>query len=270
MKQLAILLLSTIFMQCQPPKKELMPETDFYISEHSITYKKQELPFGKSVAEWVKIFGKYDRANPHLDKKGIIRRNYIWDGLGIAIEEHGEDEEKKIVPDFYIFFMNLDSPLGQMGKLEEAKGRVSVAYIKDKDKKTGWFTSDADYADMEKRNTTGSEAPKNFIYPFKIYSKSLNIEGAEVKAGMKVSDINKKREEADLPVIKYYDADLNSKHEDGSTTTLSNGYFTTFNGFLTPEEQAKAVFYNIMYRQTEGEIEYIRIVHDKGQEYYKY
>jgi hypothetical protein len=51
---------------------------------------------------------------------------------------------------------------------------------------------------------------------------------------------------------------------------LSNGYFTTFNGFLTPDEQAKADFYNIMYRQTEGEIEYIRIVHDKGQEYYKY
>ncbi|TRX36229.1 hypothetical protein FNW52_09390 [Flavobacterium sp. ZT3R18] len=63
---------------------------------------------------------------------------------------------------------------------------------------------------------------------------------------------------------------MNNKHEDGSTTTLLNGYFTTFNGFSNPEEQAKADFYNIMYRQTEGEIEYIRIVHDKGQEYFKF
>ncbi|WP_269236337.1 hypothetical protein [Flavobacterium flavigenum] len=259
MKQLAIILLSTILMQCQTPKKELMPGTEFYISEHSITYRNNELPFGKPIAEWIKVFGKYDR---------IFQTTiYIWDDLGIYVSE---SEKNTDIDELHIFFMNLDSPLGQMGKLEEAKGRVSVAFIKEKDKKTGWFTSDADYADMEKSETVGSEAPKNFIYPFKIYSKSLNIEGAEVKAGMKVSDINKKREEADLPVIKYYDADLNSNHEDGSTTTLSNGYFTTFNGFLTPDEQAKADFYNIMYRQTEGEIEYIRIVHDKGQEYYKY
>ncbi|WP_281632008.1 hypothetical protein [Flavobacterium luteolum] len=247
-----------------------MPETDFYISEHNITYKKQELPFGKPVTEWVKVFGKYDRVNPPLGKEGVVRRDYIWDNLGLAVEEHGEDGKKKIIPDFYIFFMNLDSPLGQMGKLKEAKGRVSVAFIKEKDKRTGWFTSDADYVEMEKRITIGSDAPQNFIYPFKIYSKSLNIEGAEVKEGMKVSDINKKRMAADLPVIKYWDADMNNKHEDGSTTTLSNGYFTSFNGFSSPEEQTKADFYNIMYRQTEGEIEYIHIVHDKGQEYFKF
>ena len=262
MKQLAILLLSTIFMQCQTPKKEFMPETGFYISKHSITYKNQKLPFGKPIAEWVKIFGKYDRTIPY--------ERYVWDSLGISINSTQKNSE---IDEFFIFFMNLESPLGQMGKLQEAKGRVSVAFIKDKDKNVDLYDEDykkEKYERIEKRNTIGSEAPKNFIYPFKIYSKSLNIEGAEVKAGMKVSDINKKREAADLPVIKYYDADLNSKHEDGSTTTLSNGYFTTFNGFLTPEEQAKADFYNIMYRQTEGEIEYIRIVNDKGQEYFKF
>lgn len=262
MKQLVILLLSTVLMQCQTPKKELMLKTDFYISEHSITYKNKELPFGKPVAEWIKVFGKYDR---------IFQTTvYIWDDLGIYISE---SEKNTDINELHIFFMNLDSPLGQRGKLEEAKGRVSVAFIKEKDKNVDLYEADykkEKYERIEKRNTTGSEAPKNFIYPFKIYSKSLNIEGAEVKAGMKVSDINKKRAAADLPVIKYYDADLNSKHEDGSTTTLSNGYFTTFNGFLTPEEQAKADFYNIMYRQTEGEIEYIRIVHDKGQEYFKF
>jgi hypothetical protein len=259
MKQFAILIFSSILMHCQTSKKEPMPETDFYISEHTITYKKQELPFGKPVAEWVKIFGKYNR----LYQTSV----YIWDDLGVYVSE---SDKNSTIDELHIFFMNLDSPLGQMGKLEEAKGRVSVAFIKEKDKKTGWFTSDKDYADMEKRVTIGSDAPQNFIYPFKIYTKSLNIEGAEVKEGMKVSDINKKRAAADLPAIKYYDADMNNKHEDGSTTTLSNGYFTTFNGFDNDEERAKADFYNIMYRQTEGEIEYIRIVHDKGQEYFKF
>lgn len=39
MKQLAILVLSSILVQCQTSKNEPMPRTDFYISEHSITYK---------------------------------------------------------------------------------------------------------------------------------------------------------------------------------------------------------------------------------------
>jgi hypothetical protein len=263
MKLLAISILSSIIVQCQTSKKEPMLETDFYIREHTITYKNQELPFGKPVAEWIKIFGKYNRV--------YQTSVYIWDDLGIYVSESEKDNS---IDELHIFFMNLDSPLGQMGKLEEAKARVSVAFIKEKDKNIDWrFDDDSKkekYESIEERNTTGSDAPKNFIYPFKIYTKSLNIEGAEVKEGMKVSDINKKRVVADLPVIKYYDADMNNKHEDGSTTTLSNGYFTTFNGFSNPEEQAKADFYNIMYRQTEGEIEYIRIVHDKGQEYFKF
>lgn len=270
MKQIVIVILSSIMVQCQTSKKEPMPETDFYISEHSITYKKQELPFGKPVGEWVKIFGKYTRVNPPLGEKGIIRRDYIWDNLGLAVEEHGEDGEKKIVPDFYIFFMNLDSPLGQMGKLKEARGRETLESIRKRNDYSEFYNDKEIIEQINKDLTTGSGAPQNFIYPFKIYSKSLNIEGAEVKEGMKVPDINKKRIVADLPVIKYWDADMNNKHEDGSTTTLSNGYFTIFNGFDNAEERAKANFYNIMYRQTEGEIEYIRIVHDTGQEYFMF
>ncbi len=249
-------------MQCQTSKKELMPENDIYISEHSITYKSQELPFGKPVSEWVNVFGKYSRV--------YQTSVYIWDDLGIYVSESDKDNS---IDELHIFFMNLDSPLGQMGKLEQAKGRMSVKFLKERNHKDGWFPEKTDpefYMDMLNEEKNGHKAPKKFIYPFKIYSKSLNIEGAEVKAGMKVSDINKKRETADLPVIKYYDADMNSKNEDGSLTTLSNGYFTTFNGFDNDEERSKADFYNIMYRQTEGEIEYIRIVHDKGQEYYKY
>jgi hypothetical protein len=259
MKQFAILILSSILMQCQTSKKETMPQTDFYISEHSISYKSKELPFGKSVAEWVKIFGKYDR---------IFQTTvYIWDDLGIYVSE---SDKNNSIDELHIFFMNLDSPLGQMGKLEEAKGRETLESIRKRNDYSELYNDKEIIEKINEDLNTGSGAPQNFIYPFKIYSKSLNIEGAEVKAGMKVTDINKKRLAVDLPVIKYYDADMNSKNEDGSLTTLSNGYFTTFNGFDNDEERSKADFYNIMYRQTEGEIEYIRIVHDKGQEYYKY
>ncbi len=44
-------------------QKEPMPTTDFYISEQKITYKGQDLPFGKPIEEWVKIFGNYDTQN---------------------------------------------------------------------------------------------------------------------------------------------------------------------------------------------------------------
>lgn len=221
-------------MQCQTSKKETMPQTDFYISEHSISYKSKELPFGKSVAEWVKIFGKYDR---------IFQTTvYIWDDLGIYVSE---SEQNTDINELQIFFTNLDSPLGQMGKLNEAKDRMSMKFVKERNHKDGWFPEKTDpdfYTSMLEDEINGSEAPQNFIYPFKIYSKFLNIEGAEVKAGMKVTDINKKRLAVDLTVIKYYDADMNSKNEDGSLTTLSNGYFTTFNGFDMKKNNQMPIF----------------------------
>jgi hypothetical protein len=258
MKYSLILILSSILLQCQNPKSNIST-TDFYISEHTITYKNQELPFGKPVAEWIKVFGKYNRV--------YQTSVYIWDDLGIYVSESDKNSN---IDELHIFFMNLDSPLGQMGKLEQAKGRETLESIRKRNDYSELYNDKEIIKEINNNLTTGSDAPQNFIYPFKIYSKSLNIEGVEVKEGMKVSDINKKRTAANLPVIKYYDADMNSKHEDGSVTTLSNGYFTTFNGFDNDEERSKADFYNIMYRQTEGEIEYIRIVHDRGQEYFKF
>jgi hypothetical protein len=135
MRYFLLLFLGLMLLQYQTSKKEPMLGTNFYINVHTITYKNKELPFGKPVEECVKIFGKYDRVNPLLGQNVVIRRDYIWDTLRLALEEHGEDAGKKMVAIFYIFFMNLDNPLGQMGKLEQATGRVSVAFIKGKHKK---------------------------------------------------------------------------------------------------------------------------------------
>lgn len=245
MKQIIILLLlSSILLQCQT-KKEPMPATDFYISEQKITYKGQDLPFGKPVEEWVKIFGKYDRVLPPLGKDGIVRRNYIWDSIGIMIEEHGSDKEVKSIPNFYIFFMNLESPLAKEGVLDFAEG-----YYMNTDKDS-----------------------KNYEYPFTIYKKPLNIEGAEVKNGMKILDINQERKSRDLEPISYIDANMNGKVEE-EPEEQANGYFSNYGAKNNPQQQRregeKKNFYHIMFRQTSGEVEYIRIVQDKGQEYFKY
>ncbi|WP_315047155.1 hypothetical protein [Capnocytophaga sputigena] len=55
-----------------------MINTDFQITECSALYKGKPLPFGKPIEEWEKIFGKVSRK-----KYECV---YIWDDLGIAIE----------------------------------------------------------------------------------------------------------------------------------------------------------------------------------------
>ncbi|MEA9412110.1 hypothetical protein SHI72_04140 [Flavobacterium sp. PL02] len=243
-------------------------DSEFTINTQKVSYKDIELPLGKSLNEWVKILGKYDRVLPPLEKKYIVERTYTWDKLGIMVVEFGEDNEVKIIPELYIFFNNLDSPVGQAGKLEFAKGRESAIHTKERNEKLGYKTNMESYKRMLEEETTGSEAPKNYPYPFTTYKKSLNIEGIEIREGMTISQINKLREEADLPLIKYWDTDMNRKEEDGSTTTKSNGYFTyLYPHKFTFDEGEKANKYNILYRYTEQELEYIRVVHDTGQEY---
>ncbi len=233
MKQIIILFfLMSLLLQCQT-KNEPMPTTDFYISEQKITYKNQDLPFGKPVEDWVKIFGKYSRRP--------FKSIYVWDKLGIHISESDESED---IDELHIFFMNLDSPLAEEGVLDFAEG-----YYMNTDKN-----------------------PKNYEYPYTIYTKPINVEGAEVKQGMKISEINKERESKDLEPISYIDANMNGKVEQGPEEE-ANGYFSNYGAKNNPQQQReeeKKNFYHIMFRQTSGEVEYIRIVQDKGQEYFKY
>ncbi|KQT15028.1 hypothetical protein ASG31_15610 [Chryseobacterium sp. Leaf404] len=149
----------------------------------------------------MKIFGKYDRV--------FQTSVYVWDQLGISVqvawgdrpsfnketdEEIAKEALSTPIGELHLFFMNLESPLAEEGVLDYAEG----FYMKtDKD-------------------------PKNYVYPFTIYKKPINVEGAEVKIGMKISDINEERESRDLEPISYVDADRNSKHEGGALTTDSN------------------------------------------------
>ena len=109
------------------------------------------------------------------------------------------------------------------------------------------------------------------MYPFTTYSKSIDVNGAEVKQGMTIEDINKKRKAADLIPISFLDDNMNRKDEWGSTKTKANGYFSRYgNREDTPYEKSKTPYFHIMFRQTEGEVEYIKIQHDIGQNYLRY
>ena len=125
MKMTTFILLSSILglLQCEGNTPNEPFEADYVLTEEKITYKGQDLPLGKPVTEWEKIFGKYDRTA----REG---RAFIWDKLGIAVlASWGDDDPKRGKGDwfqktptgyFYICFVNLDSPLAQKERLEEA------------------------------------------------------------------------------------------------------------------------------------------------------
>lgn len=273
MKAIFIFIISSLILQCQTPKKMKAIPTDFVLTEHSVLYKNQELPFGKPIGNWVKLFGKYDRVyNTSI---------YVWDDLGICAKVYWGEKafttsitnqqiEKRAlnepISELHIFFMNLDSPLGQSGKLTHALGRKSINFVKSEHEEGGSVMNDDYYAFLE----NDERAKKHYIYPYHIYSDTVNVDGAMISAGMNVADINQQRKALGIDPIRYFDADMNYKAEHGSLTTTSNGYFSHLLGFDNNDNKEEEDFYNILYRQTEGELEYIRIVHDTGQEYFKY
>ena len=250
MKMTTFILFSSILglLQCERSIPNEPFEADYVLTEEKITYKGQDLPLGKPVTEWEKIFGKYDR----IVEEGMV---FVWDKLGIAVQASWGDDndpkqgkgdwyQKTPTEYFYIFFVNLDSPLAQKERLKEARLYYGTKY---------------------------GDSPKNYMYPFTTYSKSIDVNGAEVKQGMTISDINKKRKAADLIPISFLDDNMNWKDEWGSTKTKADGYFSRYgNREDTPYEKSKTPYFHIMFRQTGGEVEYIKIQHDIGQNYLWY
>lgn len=268
LKIIGLLFYISLSLQCQTQKNTHKMDTDFIINTQKVTYKDVELPLGKPLKEWVKIFGKYDRVLPPIEESNIIRRAYIWDKLGVMVAQHGEDKQDKFVSEFYIFFNNLDSPIGQEGKLKFAKGRETLEAIRKRNNYSKLYNNKDIIKQINDKLTIGPKAPKNYPYPFTIYEKSLNIEGIDIKKGMKVSQINDLRKEARLSFIKYWDTDMNSNEEQNSITTTSDGYFASLPPRLYNFDAEKPNNkYNILYWYTQQNLEYIRVVHDTGQDY---
>ena len=112
--KLYTLILTLLFMtNCSNPKTNNINEAsvDFVLNDCEVTYKGKVLPMGKPAEEWIKIFGKPSRM--------LLNSTFIWDELGIAIEEdgHANKEDFKKVRFLYIFYTNLDSSVGKQEKL---------------------------------------------------------------------------------------------------------------------------------------------------------
>lgn len=114
-----------LLMSCTENKaqKKDVPKADFSLSDCGGTYKGKPLPFGKPIEEWEKLFGK-----PTRKQYDVV---FIWDNLGVMIWNMKTTKDDKYSPDYeirkhdqlYIFFSNLESPVGQKGKLKFANGR---------------------------------------------------------------------------------------------------------------------------------------------------
>lgn len=191
----------TLVTSCQnnaKKNKEINTETaksEFVLTDCEITFKGKPIPLGEPIEEWVKVFGEYDR---HFGQ-----RSYIWDSLGIGIENNHILSRDEHVPDslrkhdeFLIFFSNLESPMGQQGELKFAKGRKSLAVILKEYEDANQTVSDTLMKRISERKNT-EDHPKKYIYPLNTYNKVINLQGAPIQKGFSLEDINENRKNAD-------------------------------------------------------------------------
>ncbi|PQL90951.1 DUF7738 domain-containing protein, partial [Apibacter adventoris] len=74
----------SFYTQCQTKEPPKPMDTEFTITPCQITYKGKEFPLGKPLDAWIQLLGTYSR---HTG------RGYVWDSLGIAINDWEANHE---------------------------------------------------------------------------------------------------------------------------------------------------------------------------------
>ncbi|MFN3021193.1 hypothetical protein ACK1KB_09430, partial [Chryseobacterium sp. TY3] len=195
--KLYTLILTLLFMtNCSNPKTKNINESsvDFVLNDCEATYKGKPLPMGKPVEEWIKILGKPSRVP--------MKNTFVWDELGIAVEEdgHANKEDPKKVRFLFIFYSNLDSEVGQNGKLRFARDRKSAkklidGYLNSEFKNE--LTEELKNEFINDRKLGSRFGMDKYIYPYKTYDKPVSINGAYVVKGMSLKEINQERSAKD-------------------------------------------------------------------------
>ncbi|PQL90954.1 DUF7738 domain-containing protein [Apibacter adventoris] len=262
---LLLFLFPFFFTQCQTKEPPKPMDTEFTITPCQITYKGQPLPLGKPFNEWRKKLGNYNRK-----VKGFL----IWDSLGIAVmihwdatrfwkEKNYNTEEfidSRPVTEFYIFFMNLDSETGKQGKLQYAWGYYPITAELEKQ----MTSPNPEYPDVKPYSKERiarlkeERHPKNYIYPYHPYTGTVDFQGAPVKAGMSLSQVNKERSGIQgVDELGYWDKDMNWKDERGSTSVKSGEMIE----FVDDKWRCagKDYVYFTSLRYSEGELEYLKV-----------
>ncbi|PQL93764.1 hypothetical protein C4S77_04465 [Apibacter adventoris] len=237
-------------------------DTEFAITPCQITYKGKEIPLGKPIDAWVELFGPYSR--------NFNEHTYIWDSLGVAIfnscitaYDTNVDKEKRKCDQLYIFFINLDSKVGQAGKLQFAWNEY---YILSKEEEEFLLKStirNKPYTQEELDQSREKMLKKkpDYIYPFTPYTQTVNLQGAPVKSGMSLNEVNKERSKIKgLEKMGYWDNDGDWSWDSGSTT-IKTGEFREQkdHSSICPNQD---YWYYITLRYSEGELEYLKISYE--------
>ena len=253
MKHLIFFLFILInIVSCSNPKTDNINETsvDFVLNDCEATYKGKPLPMGKPVQEWIKILGKPSRI--------LTENRFIWDELGIAVEEdgHANKEDSKKVRFLFIFFSNLDSENGQNGKLRFARDRKSLSTILEQYNDTQLSENGRKERIERRYQETGESHQSKYIYPYKTYDKPVSINGAYVIKGMSLKEINQERSAKDLHNFTFADFNMNMVNEQWKTKGDEGEYWEDEK---TREcKNQNFVLFNSV-RFSEYELEFIRV-----------
>ncbi|WP_260377883.1 DUF7738 domain-containing protein [Bergeyella zoohelcum] len=245
-----------VCLSCGQEKLEPL-DTAFQFTECGAFYKGKPLPFGKPIAEWEKIFGKNHRNNIPRDQRSYYN-HYMWDDLGIMVEEEGHNtKENKIISTLYIFFSNLDSPAGKNEKLKFA-GYSDYSEAMEKYEKKYKIQNVFNLLGYEEGRgfMKNSILKEFFIYPYKTYAQSVTIDGAEVRAGMSLKELNKNRKSLGLNKFTFRDQNMNMINERGQTKGDKGEYWDDRRTNFCPKQGY--YFYNSV-QYSDYELEFIRV-----------
>lgn len=241
---------------CSNPKTKNINKTsvDFVLNDCEVTYKGKPLPMGKPIAEWIKILGKPSRIP--------LVNTFIWDELGIAVEEDGHTNENdpKKVRFLFIFFSNLDSPVGKQEKLRYMRNISLDAITKYSEENNISFGKVLELLKQEDGNRNISILKKYYIYPYKTYNKPVSINGAYVVKGMSLKEINEERSAKDLQKLTLADFNLNMINEQWKTKGDEGEYWEDEKIRECPNQ--KYVLFNSV-RFSDYELEFIRVSLDE-------
>lgn len=265
MKSLQIIfcVLLILFWGCTS-KMVVQKKSDFNFDVCNATYKGKPLPFDKPLSEWIKIFGKYDRL--------INEHNYVWDSLGIYLRKSNFTKNGTLKgteePDYIrICFVNLNSPIGQSGKLEfGSKYQTIFGKILRRSENNNYYV----YVENEPLIPIGDDSLK-YQYPLKTYNDTVIVDGGIITRNMSLKEVNNNRIAINgNRKYGYWDKDFDWKDERGSTSVKS-GQFAVLGkeGEKSKCGIEKEFYYLTTLRYTEGVLEYIKIEKvEKGKSMY--
>ena len=156
----------------------------------------------------------------------------------------------------YIFFSNLDSPAGEKGELKFAQGRKSTDEILKQYTEKEMIETGVKNRVIERNKLGGSSGPDKYIYPYKTYAQSVTIDGAEVRAGMSLKELNKNRKSLGLNKFTFRDQNMNMINERGQTKGDKGEYW---DDRRTNFCQKQGYYFYNSVQYSDYELEFIRV-----------